>query len=68
MNKNLKRNLKKKNQSKELKKVIDVNNLFISQIENIINKYDLEETEKTNLSKMIVHFKNLNQLFNNFKK
>lgn len=58
----------KKDNEKQIKKIVDVNNAFKLQLEELKNKYDLTDIEKLNLENMIIHYDNMNILFMKFKK
>lgn len=60
--------LKRKENNQEIDKVIKINNNFNLQLNDLINKYELTDIEKTNLTNLTLHLNNLNKLFTNFKK
>ena len=68
MKKNKVNFLKNKQNNNEIDKIIKVNNSFNMQLDDILKKYDLTTLETTNLENLKLHLKNLNKLFNNFKK
>lgn len=55
--------MKKKSAKKEVKKIIEVNNTIMEFIQELIEDYDFNKIENTNLHNTVEHLKNMNVLF-----
>lgn len=55
--------MKKKSAKKEVKKIIEVNNTIIEFIQELLEDYDFNKIENTNLQNTVDHMKNMNVLF-----
>lgn len=60
--------LKRKENNQTIEKIIQVNNNFNLQLNDLMNKYELTDIEENNLTNLTLHLNNLNKLFTNFKK
>lgn len=55
--------MKKKSAKKEVKKIIEVNNTIMEFIQELLEDYDFNKIENTNLHNTVDHLKNMNVLF-----
>lgn len=55
--------MKKKSAKKEVKKIIEVNDTIMEFIQELIEDYDFNKIENTNLHNTVEHLKNMNVLF-----
>jgi len=55
--------MKKKSAKKEVKKIIEVNNTIMEFIQELLEDYDFNKIENTNLQNTVDHLKNMNVLF-----
>lgn len=54
--------------NKQFKKILDVNNLFKDQLEEIQQQYELTEVQSDNLDMLKEHLQNMNNLFTQIQK